>query len=97
VHVGPPGSSRSVESGRTTFRAVEGRRAGGSSGGAEGALSAERVPEHHGFSVADGGQGRSMESDDQPREDDRNDELEESPVPDPEEGEPRADDDPQAD
>ncbi len=38
-----------------------------------------------------------MESDDQPREDDRNDELEESPVPDPEEGEPRADDDPQAD
>jgi len=37
-----------------------------------------------------------MENDDQPREDDRNDELEESPAPDPEEGEPRADDDPQA-
>ena len=29
-----------------------------------------------------------------PRDDDRNDELEESPAPDPEEGEPRADDDP---
>jgi hypothetical protein len=34
---------------------------------------------------------------DQPREDDRNDELEESPAPDPEEGEHGAEDDPQAD
>ena len=32
-----------------------------------------------------------------PRDDDRNEELDESPAPDPEEGEPRADDDPQAD
>jgi len=32
-----------------------------------------------------------------PRDDDRNEELEESPAPDPEEGETRADDDPQAD
>jgi hypothetical protein len=32
-----------------------------------------------------------------PREDDRNDELAESPVPDPEEKETDADDDPQAD
>ena len=32
-----------------------------------------------------------------PRDDDRNDKLEESPAPDPEEGDPRADDDPQAD
>jgi hypothetical protein len=32
-----------------------------------------------------------------PREDDRNDELEESPAPDPEEGEARPEDDPQAD
>jgi hypothetical protein len=38
-----------------------------------------------------------MENDDQPREDDRNDELEESPAPDPEEGEPRPEDNPQAD
>jgi len=59
-------------------------------------LSAERVPEHHGFSLANGGQGRGMEND-QPREDDRNEELDESPAPDPEEGEPRPDDDPQAD
>jgi hypothetical protein len=35
----------------------------------------------------------------EPREDDRNDELDESPAPDPEEGEgePRPEDDPQAD
>jgi hypothetical protein len=33
----------------------------------------------------------------QPREDDRNDELEQSPVPDPEDKEPGAEDDPQAD
>jgi len=59
-------------------------------------LSAERVPEHHGFSLANGGQGRGMEND-QPREDDRNEELDESPAPDPEEGELRPDDDPQAD
>jgi hypothetical protein len=32
-----------------------------------------------------------------PREDDRNDELEESPAPDPEEGENRPEDDPGAD
>ncbi|HKB94437.1 MAG TPA: hypothetical protein VKC62_09420 [Gaiellaceae bacterium] len=32
-----------------------------------------------------------------PREDDRNDELDESPVPDPEEKEQPADDDPEAD
>jgi hypothetical protein len=32
-----------------------------------------------------------------PRDDDRNDELDESPAPDPEEGSPRPDDDPQAD
>jgi hypothetical protein len=32
-----------------------------------------------------------------PREDDRNDELEESPVPDPEAGDTNAGDDPQAD
>jgi len=32
-----------------------------------------------------------------PREDDRNEELDESPVPDPEEGESSAEDDPQAD
>jgi hypothetical protein len=32
-----------------------------------------------------------------PREDDRNDELEESPVPDPETGDTNAEDDPQAD
>jgi hypothetical protein len=37
------------------------------------------------------------EEDTQPREDDRNDELDESPVPDPEETEGGADDDPQAD
>jgi hypothetical protein len=33
----------------------------------------------------------------QPREDDRNEELDERPAPDPEAGEPRPDDDPQAD
>jgi hypothetical protein len=33
----------------------------------------------------------------QPREDDRNEELPESPVPDPEETEPTAEDDPEAD
>jgi hypothetical protein len=33
----------------------------------------------------------------QPREDDRNDELDESPVPDPEESDPDEDDDPSAD
>ena len=40
-----------------------------------------------------------MESQDmeQPREDDRNDELDESPVPDPEAKDTDADDDPQAD
>jgi hypothetical protein len=32
-----------------------------------------------------------------PREDDRNDELDDSPVPDPEDGERTAEDDPQAD
>jgi hypothetical protein len=32
-----------------------------------------------------------------PRDDDRNDELDESPAPDPEEGEPQAEDDPGAD
>jgi hypothetical protein len=32
-----------------------------------------------------------------PRDDDRNDELDEQPAPDPEEGAPRPDDDPQAD
>jgi hypothetical protein len=32
-----------------------------------------------------------------PRDDDRNDELEDSPVPDPEEGDKSAEDDPQAD
>jgi len=32
-----------------------------------------------------------------PREDDRNDELEDSPAPDPEEGDKSAEDDPQAD
>jgi hypothetical protein len=32
-----------------------------------------------------------------PREDDRNEELDESPVPDPQEGESSAEDDPQAD
>jgi hypothetical protein len=32
-----------------------------------------------------------------PRDDDRNDELDDSPVPDPEEGESSAEDDPQAD
>jgi hypothetical protein len=32
-----------------------------------------------------------------PRDDDRNEEVEESPAPDPEKGEPRAEDDPQAD
>jgi hypothetical protein len=37
------------------------------------------------------------EEDTHPREDDRNDEVDESPVPDPEETEPRAEDDPQAD
>jgi hypothetical protein len=37
------------------------------------------------------------QEDAQPREDDRNDELDESPVPDPEEKETDADDDPQAD
>jgi hypothetical protein len=37
------------------------------------------------------------EEDTHPRDDDRNDELEESPVPDPEEKEPGAEDDPQAD
>jgi hypothetical protein len=60
-------------------------------------VSAERVPEHHGFSLANGGQTRSMENDDQPRDDDRNEELDESAAPDPEEGEPRPEDDPQAD
>ena len=38
-----------------------------------------------------------MESDDQPREDDRNDELDESPAPDPEAYDADADDDPEAD
>jgi hypothetical protein len=33
----------------------------------------------------------------QPREDDRNEELDEPPAPDPEAGDPRPDDDPQAD
>jgi hypothetical protein len=33
----------------------------------------------------------------QPREDDRNEELDESPVPDPEQGDKNADDDPEAD
>jgi hypothetical protein len=37
------------------------------------------------------------EEDTHPREDDRNDELDESPVPDPEESERGAEDDPQAD
>jgi hypothetical protein len=37
------------------------------------------------------------EEDTHPREDDRNDELDESPVPDPEEKETTAEDDPQAD
>jgi hypothetical protein len=37
------------------------------------------------------------EEDTQPREDDRNDELDESPVPDPDETEGDAEDDPQAD
>jgi hypothetical protein len=32
-----------------------------------------------------------------PRDDDRNEELDDSPVPDPEDGEPDADDDPEAD
>jgi hypothetical protein len=32
-----------------------------------------------------------------PRDDDRNDEVDEGPAPDPEEGEPRPDDDPGAD
>jgi hypothetical protein len=32
-----------------------------------------------------------------PRDDDRNEELDERPVPDPEEGEPHPEDDPQAD
>jgi hypothetical protein len=32
-----------------------------------------------------------------PRDDDRNEELDEHPAPDPEEGEPRPEDDPQAD
>jgi hypothetical protein len=34
---------------------------------------------------------------DHPREDDRNDELDESPVPDPEDGDGDAEDDPEAD
>jgi hypothetical protein len=38
-----------------------------------------------------------MTEDDHPREDDRNDELEESPVPDPEAKEPGSADDPEAD
>jgi hypothetical protein len=37
------------------------------------------------------------EEDTHPREDDRNDELDESPVPDPEETDQNAEDDPQAD
>jgi hypothetical protein len=37
------------------------------------------------------------EEDTHPRDDDRNDELDDSPVPDPEEKEPSAEDDPQAD
>jgi hypothetical protein len=37
------------------------------------------------------------EEDTHPREDDRNDELDDSPVPDPEEAEGGAEDDPQAD
>jgi hypothetical protein len=37
------------------------------------------------------------EEDTHPREDDRNDELEDSPVPDPEAGDTDAEDDPQAD
>jgi hypothetical protein len=37
------------------------------------------------------------EEDTHPREDDRNDELDDSPVPDPEESEAGAEDDPQAD
>jgi hypothetical protein len=37
------------------------------------------------------------EEDTQPRDDDRNDELDESPVPDPEETEADAQDDPEAD
>jgi hypothetical protein len=37
------------------------------------------------------------EQDTQPREDDRSDELDDSPAPDPTEGETSADDDPEAD
>jgi len=37
------------------------------------------------------------EQDKHPREDDRNEEIEESPVPDPDEKEPPSDDDPEAD
>jgi hypothetical protein len=37
------------------------------------------------------------DQDTEPREDDRNDELDESPVPDPEENQGDAEDDPQAD
>src|SRR5256714_4220585 len=39
----------------------------------------------------------SAQDTEQPREDDRNEELPESPVPDPEEGAPDAEDDPEAD
>jgi hypothetical protein len=39
----------------------------------------------------------SSNANDPLREDDRNEELDESPVPDPTEKEPRADDDPEAD
>src|ERR671934_120189 len=42
------------------------------------------------------GKGASMEND-QPRDDDRNEEVEESPAPDPEEGEPVLDDGPAED
>jgi hypothetical protein len=39
----------------------------------------------------------STQDTEQPREDDRNEELDESPVPDPTEREPGTDDDPEAD
>jgi hypothetical protein len=50
------------------------------------------------YRVRDAGTARDMtEETDNPREDDRNEEIEEPPAPDPEETRTRAEDDPEAD
>ena len=60
-------------------------------------MSAARVPEHHTFSLANFGYDSDMGEEGHPRDDDRNEEVEGSPVPDPTEERGTASDDPQAD